>query len=188
MKITELYGKCDNYDVVFHQNERGLWETTVPADFEDGKYIAEFWAHDITGLIIYWTGILYMYDGKVIFIELAEDPYRVIIGGYDKPTQNLCGLITRRLTMGRILPEFILGEKKYVWFKVTSKIEQKVVLKTATWSLTDGNDVLDHGDCEIDGDTIKVLLCPTHKGCFMLNVEYHIPPEIKKTGVSIIVS
>lgn len=89
--------------------------------------------------------------------------------------------------MSKITPEFILGEKKYVWFKVISKIAQKVVIHTATWTLTEGDTVLAGGDCEIDGNVIKVLLSPTRKGLFMLNVEYAIPPEIKKTGVSIVV-
>lgn len=78
--IIEMYGKCDNYEITFTQNAAGLWEAGVPADYEDGQYVVEIWALDITGLIIYWTGILYMYDGKVVFLQLAEDPYRVIIG------------------------------------------------------------------------------------------------------------
>lgn len=89
--------------------------------------------------------------------------------------------------MSNILPEFILGEKKYVWFKVTSKIAQKVVINTATWQLLDGENVLDSGDCEIEDNVIKVLLNPDRKGTFLLAVEYTIPPEIKKTGVNIIV-
>lgn len=80
MTITELRGKCDNYEVVFTQAERGTWQAKVPADFEDGRYIAEFWAVDITGQLIYWTGILYMYDGKVVFLELSDDPYEILIG------------------------------------------------------------------------------------------------------------
>lgn len=78
--IIEMYGKCDNYEITFTQNAAGLWEAGVPADYEDGQYVVEIWALDITGLIIYWAGILYMYDGKVVFLQLAEDPYRVIIG------------------------------------------------------------------------------------------------------------
>ncbi len=78
--IVEMYGRCDNYDITFSQNTAGLWETRVPADYEDGMYVVEIYALDETGLIIYWTGILYMCDGRVVFLELAEDPYRVIIG------------------------------------------------------------------------------------------------------------
>lgn len=77
--ITKMWGKCDNYDVVFTENEQGLWETIVPADFEDGKYVVEIWAEDSAGWLIYWTGVLYMYNGKVVFLELAEDPYKVFI-------------------------------------------------------------------------------------------------------------
>lgn len=77
--ITQMWGKCDDYEVVYTQNERGLWETVVPADFEDGKYVVEIWAADSAGYLIYWTGVLYMYNGKIVFLELAEDPYKVFI-------------------------------------------------------------------------------------------------------------
>lgn len=83
--------------------------------------------------------------------------------------------------------DFILGEKKYVWFKVTSKIEQKVVITSATWQLTDGEQILDNGVCTIEENIIKILLEPASKGVFMLQVQYEIPPEIKKTGVSVVV-
>lgn len=84
--------------------------------------------------------------------------------------------------------QFQLGEKKYVWFRVMSQIEQTVVITSATWELTDGESVLDSGTCEVeDNNLVKVLLEPKQKGVFMLGVVYHIPPETKKTGVSVMV-
>ncbi len=83
--------------------------------------------------------------------------------------------------------DFMLGEKKYVWFKVISKVAQKVVITSATWILTDGNETIESGVCTIEENIIKILLEPTSKGVFMLQVQYEIPPEIKKTGVSVVV-
>lgn len=83
---------------------------------------------------------------------------------------------------------FQIGEKKYIWFRVMSQIEQTIVITSATWELTDGEMVLQTGVCEVeDNNLIKILLEPEKRGVFMLHVVYHIPPETKKTGVSVIV-
>ena len=48
MAVVKLIGKADNFELVFAQNEKGLWETTVPFD-EDGIYILDLLAVDEAG-------------------------------------------------------------------------------------------------------------------------------------------
>ena len=63
-----------------------------------------------------------------------------------------------------------------------------IIITSATWELTDGETVLQIGVCEVeDNNLIKILLEPEKRGVFMLHVVYHIPPDTKKTGVSVIV-
>ena len=71
--LVEMYGHCDDFDVVYTCIEPGLWQATVPADLTDGKYVVDIYGVDSTGYIVYWTGILYMYDGRVISLELLPD-------------------------------------------------------------------------------------------------------------------
>ena len=86
--------------------------------------------------------------------------------------------------------KFNCGERKYVWFKITSCIEQLFVITSATWNLKkiDGQEIA-RGECELDGtDTLRVLLEPPAPGTYVLSVEYEIPPEIKKAQVYVYVT
>lgn len=85
--------------------------------------------------------------------------------------------------------KFILGERKYIWFKATSKIDQHFVITDATWELKHLNKIIASGECEIDGqDTVRILLEPRERGAFTLYVSYTVPPEIKKAQVNILVN
>ena len=46
--IKSVWGKCNNVDVVFTKNDRGLWDVAVPAP-ENFIYILEIWAEDNAG-------------------------------------------------------------------------------------------------------------------------------------------
>lgn len=48
MAVAKLIGRADEFELVFKQNERGLWETTVPFD-DDGVYIIDLLAVDEAG-------------------------------------------------------------------------------------------------------------------------------------------
>ena len=69
--ITRVYGKADNFELEF-KLDGGVWNAAVPADLSDGKYVCEFWAVDSYGYTSYYTGILYMFDGKAV-LELVKD-------------------------------------------------------------------------------------------------------------------
>lgn len=84
---------------------------------------------------------------------------------------------------------FVLGEKKYIWFRVTSKVEQTFTITEATWELKRVGEVVASGTCEVDGtDTVRLLLEPPDYGSYMLYVSYRVPPELKKAQVNIVVS
>ena len=85
-----------------------------------------------------------------------------------------------------MLIDFILGERKYIQFEIKSSINQTVIITSATWKLLKDDEVVDSGDCEItEGNTLDVLLFPPGIGEFTLEVEYEIPPEVRKARCNI---
>ena len=85
--------------------------------------------------------------------------------------------------------KFMLGERKFVWFKAISKIDQLFVITEASWELKQLDRVVASGECELDGnDTVRILLEPPERGMYMLCVSYTVPPEVKKAQVSILVN
>lgn len=79
--------------------------------------------------------------------------------------------------------EFILGEQKYLDFNITSRTNEQFVISASTYQLKDGAEVLDNGNCDINGATLTVLLAPNKRGRFILEVSYTIPPETRKARV-----
>lgn len=71
--ITSMYGHCDAFDVIYTQVGEDQWQATVPPDLTDGKYVVDIYGVDNTGFLVYWAGILYMYDSRLIKIELLPD-------------------------------------------------------------------------------------------------------------------
>lgn len=71
--LTAMYGHCDSFDIVYEKVSEGLWQAEVPADLSDGKYVVDIFGIDDTGFIVYWSGILYMYDSRVVRLELLQD-------------------------------------------------------------------------------------------------------------------
>ena len=63
--ITSMYGHCDAFDVVYTQIGKDQWQATVPPDLTDGKYVVDIYGVDNTGFLVYWAGILYMYDSRL---------------------------------------------------------------------------------------------------------------------------
>lgn len=71
--IVAMYGHCDSFDVTYTKIGENFWQAEVPADLSDGKYVVDIYGVDTTGYIVYWTGILYMYDSRVVGLELLPD-------------------------------------------------------------------------------------------------------------------
>ena len=74
--ITSVYGKCDEYDVIFKQYG-GMWHCCVPPDWQDGQYVCEFYATTDAGVQGYWTGIVYISANDSICPKLVEDIFAV---------------------------------------------------------------------------------------------------------------
>lgn len=84
---------------------------------------------------------------------------------------------------------FALGERKFVWFKAISKINQLFTITEARWELKQVDKIIASGDCEIDGnDTVRILLEPLERGVYTLCVSYTVPPEVKKAQVNVLVN
>lgn len=89
-----MYGHCDDFEVTYTNVGKGLWQAEVPADLSDGKYVVDIYGVDTSGYIVYWTGILYMYDSRVISLELVPGDCVIfhdstdIVNVYVSPTLN----------------------------------------------------------------------------------------------------
>lgn len=76
---------------------------------------------------------------------------------------------------------FKLGEKKYIdWVLKKNRVNDVLVVERATWQLKDlaSGEIKDAGTCEIERDTVSVLLHPENKGNFVLEVTISVPPEV----------
>lgn len=82
--VVSLYGRADNYELVFMQDSNGLWGATVPPDMTDGTYAVELYAVDWAGNIGYYTGLLYMCNGMTC-LRISEDEFKlkIIVDRYE---------------------------------------------------------------------------------------------------------
>ena len=65
-EIVRVWGKADAFDLEFTRQEGDHWSISgLPPDLEDGTYACEFRAITEYGTIGYWTGFLYMLQGKL---------------------------------------------------------------------------------------------------------------------------
>ena len=71
--ILRVWGTADEHEIVFKLNNDGLWEVSVPTDLSDGQYVVELYAQDDYGFTIFYTGMLYIFDGKATLIMDADD-------------------------------------------------------------------------------------------------------------------
>ena len=73
--IVRLWGTADKFDIEFDKNTvTGLWETQIPADLEDGHYVVELYAMNEYGETGYWTGVLFMLQGRP-YIDIKPPKY-----------------------------------------------------------------------------------------------------------------
>lgn len=85
---------------------------------------------------------------------------------------------------------FILGEEKYIDFKISSTIAQAIVITSANYKLSKNSsggsaEINISGDCEIDGDIISALIEPPEKGTYTLEVNYEIAMEKRKARIRV---
>lgn len=78
--ITKIIGKCDGVDIVFTMTANGGWQSTIPPDLKDGKYILELFATDEAGNVAYITDVLYSVDSATLdFKVLFEQKFDLMI-------------------------------------------------------------------------------------------------------------
>ena len=75
--ITKLWGKADQFDLVFSNHGNNRWTAIVPADMEDGQYIVELYAEDDFGNLGYWTGILYISNSANVAVRIVADKFKL---------------------------------------------------------------------------------------------------------------
>lgn len=62
--ITRVWGRADAFDIEFTKRSDGKWYVNIPPDLTDGQYAVELYAQNSYGERAYWTGILYMHNGR----------------------------------------------------------------------------------------------------------------------------
>lgn len=62
--ITRVWGRADTFDIEFSERTDGKWYINIPPDLTDGQYAVELYAQNSYGERAYWTGILYMHNGR----------------------------------------------------------------------------------------------------------------------------
>lgn len=78
-KVVSVVGQADEYDLVFIKGSDGKWAVSIPPDMSDGKYVVGIYATDTFGNIGYWTGILYVTNGRMTCLHLLDDAYAIIL-------------------------------------------------------------------------------------------------------------
>lgn len=74
--IVKVWGTCDKIQIEFTYEGGTAWSCIVPPDFEDGIYVAEFWAIDTLDRIGHWSGFLYMSSG-VCHFKFKDEKYQL---------------------------------------------------------------------------------------------------------------
>lgn len=71
--IVSLVGRADDLELVFERTKGDGWEVLVPPDRSDGRYVVELTATNSAGEASYYTGILYMVQGRLVCMQVYED-------------------------------------------------------------------------------------------------------------------
>lgn len=82
---------------------------------------------------------------------------------------------------------FILGEKRYIQYKITSTVGQAITIPFATYKLSVAGESDLTGDCEIDDNIISVLVEPVKRGNYVLDITYGVMGEKRIIRVNILV-
>nr|DAL90301.1 MAG TPA: hypothetical protein [Caudoviricetes sp.] len=72
--VVSVYGEIENHRIIFRQNEKGLWETTVPF-LSSGKYLVTLYAVDQAGNTSYYATAIYTVDTEKITATLEIIEY-----------------------------------------------------------------------------------------------------------------
>lgn len=104
--LVAVWGLCDGTEILFDETSEDVWETTVPADLDDGEYVVEVWGKTRTDFIIYTTAILYLCDSRLVSLRFIDTDYlaRFRAGRY--------GLIRRPDDFTLEMSEFVISVRE----------------------------------------------------------------------------
>lgn len=185
--IKSLTGVIDGHPIIFAHSMGDQWSSTVPRGLNDGLRIIELTATDTAGNQTYYTAEIWIWQGVVTDINLIDALFRIKLFAEQFSAIEFEKYHVIMIEWGdeKLKKHFMLGERKFVNFEVTSKNED-FVITSATYELSYGGEVIDSGNCDIDGHEISVLLTsPEEKGTYILKIFYEIPPE--RRGIEVVV-
>lgn len=73
--VVSLTGTVDSVPVIFERKENDLWETVVPPDLTDGRYIVELTATDDAGNQTYQIAELWVWQKVITHFQMIEQPF-----------------------------------------------------------------------------------------------------------------
>lgn len=185
--IKSLTGVIDGQQIIFAHSVGDEWTTVVPHGLNDGLRIIELTATDTAGNQGYYTAELWIWQGVITDFRLIEPLYRLKLFAEQFTAIDFekYHVILHEWGDEKLKKHFMLGERKFVNFEVTSKTTD-FIITSATYELSYNGTVVESGDCEIDGHEISVLLTsPDEKGTYIMKVFYEIPPEIR--GIEVVI-
>lgn len=185
--IKSLTGVIDGQQIIFARTTGNQWETIVPRGLNDGLRIIELTATDTAGNQSYYTAEIWIWQGIVTDIHLIDSLFRMKLFAERFSVIQIEKYHVTMIEWGdeKLKKHFMLGERKFIDFEVTSK-NKNFVITNATYELSYNGEVIESGDCEIKGHELSVLLTsPEEKGTYILKVFYEIPPEIR--GIEVVV-
>ena len=185
--IKSLTGVIDGHPIIFAHSTGDQWSSTVPRGLNDGLRIIELTATDTAGNQTYYTAEIWIWQGVVTEINLIDALFRIKLFAEWFSVIEFEKYHVKMIEWGdeKLKKHFMLGERKFVNFEVTGKTED-FIITSATYELSYNGEVIDSGECEIDGHEISVLLTsPEEKGTYILKIFYEIPPEIR--GIEVVV-
>lgn len=185
--MKSLTGVIDGHPIIFAHSEGNDWTTIVPQGLNDGLRIIELTATDTAGNQSYYTAEIWIWQGIITSINLVEPLFRTKLFA---DWFSVIDIENYQITMiewgdKKLKKRFLLGERKFVNFEVTSR-KGDFVITSATYTLTYNGEVIDSGECMIEGHELSVLLTsPEERGTYDLKIFYEIPPEI--IGVEVVI-
>ena len=73
--VVSLTGTVDSVPVIFTKTDDDLWETVVPPDLKDGRYIVELIATDDAGNQTYKIAELWVWQKVITHFKIIEQPF-----------------------------------------------------------------------------------------------------------------
>lgn len=84
--IARVWGEYDGKEIVFRQQDGGLWKAVVPKDM-DGEYVVAVWVEDEAGNQSYMSTLLFAVDPATLRFQVST---LAIAGALQEAVQFHC--------------------------------------------------------------------------------------------------